>query len=114
MFWVMWITIPKRVVMKDPKKDNIHHFADEFAFEDLNHESGGEGAHHAKSYPTKDSQISMIMKQISHLNTRIERLEKILEENSWHSLLYLRCNQILGEISYPVAVLCLFGFKAFE
>ena len=89
MFWVMWITIPKRVVMKDPKKDNIHHFADEFAFEDLKHESGGEGAHHAKSYPTKDSQISMIMKQISHLNTRIERLEKILEENSWHSLLYL-------------------------
>ena len=96
MFWVMWITIPKRVVMKDPKKDNIHHFADEFAFEDLNHESGGEGAHHAKSYPTKDSQISMIMKQISHLNMRIERLEKILEENSWHSLLYLRCNQIPG------------------
>ena len=30
----MWITIPKRVVMKDPKKDNIHHFPDEFAFED--------------------------------------------------------------------------------
>ena len=62
--------------MKDPKKDNIHHFADEFAFEDLKHESGGEGAHQAKSYPTKDSQISMIMKQISHLNTRIERLER--------------------------------------
>jgi hypothetical protein len=36
----MWITIPKRVVMKDPKKDNIHHFADEFAFEDLKRESG--------------------------------------------------------------------------
>jgi len=68
--------------MKDPKKDNIHHFADEFAFEDLKHESVVEGAHHAKSYSTKDSQISMIMKQISHLNTRIERLEKILEENS--------------------------------
>jgi hypothetical protein len=48
----MWITIPKRVVMKDPKKDNIHHFADEFAFEDLKHESGGESAHHAKSYLT--------------------------------------------------------------
>ena len=78
----MWLAIPKRVVMKDPKKDNIHHFADEFAFEDLIHESGGEGAHHSKSYLTKDSQFSMIMKQISHLNTRIERLEKILEENS--------------------------------
>ena len=78
----MWITIPKRVVMKDPKKDNIHHFADEFAFEDLMHESGGEGAHHSKSYLTKDSQFSMIMKQISHLNSLIERLEKIIEENS--------------------------------
>ena len=51
MFWVMWITIPKRVVMKDPKKDNIHHFANEFAFEDLNDES--EGEHHTKSYLTK-------------------------------------------------------------
>ena len=37
----MWITIPKGVVMKDPQKDNIHHFTDEFAFEDLKHESGG-------------------------------------------------------------------------
>jgi hypothetical protein len=69
----MWITIPKRVVMKDPKKDNIHLFADEFAFEDLKHESGGESAHHAKSYLTKDDQFSMIMKQISHLNTQIDQ-----------------------------------------
>ena len=68
--------------MKDPKKENIHHFADEFAFEDLKHESEVEGEHHTKSYLIKDGQYSMIMKQISHLNTRIERLEKILEENS--------------------------------
>ena len=68
--------------MKNPKKDNIHHFADEFAFEDLKHESVVEGAHHAKSYITKDVQFSTLMKKISHLNTRIERLEKILEENS--------------------------------
>ena len=59
--------------MKDPKKDNIHHFADEFAFEDLKHESGGEGAHLAKSYLTKDGQFSMIMKKISHLNTQIDQ-----------------------------------------
>ena len=72
----------QKIVMKDPKKDNIHHFADEFAFEDLKHESEVEGAHHAKSYPIKDDQYSMIMEQISLLNTRIERLEKILEENS--------------------------------
>ena len=69
----MWITILKRVVMKDPKKDTIHHFADEFAFEDLKHESVVEGAHHAKSYLTKDGQFSMIMKQISHLNTQIDQ-----------------------------------------
>ena len=56
MFLVMWITIPKRVVMKDPKKDNIYHFANEFAFE-VKHESEGEGAHQAKSYLTKDGQF---------------------------------------------------------
>ena len=59
--------------MKDPKKDNTHHFANEFAFEDLKHESGSEGAHPAKSYITKDGQFSMIMKQISHLNTQIDQ-----------------------------------------
>ena len=69
----MWITITKRVVMKDPKKDNIHHFADEFAFEDLKHESEVEGAHLTKSYLIKDGQYSMIMKQISHLTTQIDQ-----------------------------------------
>jgi len=59
--------------MKDSKKDNIHHFANEFAFEYLKLESEGEGAHHAKSYLTKDGQFSMIMKQISHLNTQIDQ-----------------------------------------
>ena len=59
--------------MKDPKKDNIHHFADEFAFEDLKHESEVEGAHRAKSYITKDDQFSILMKQISHLNTQIDQ-----------------------------------------
>ena len=78
----MLITIPKRVVMNDLKKDNIHHFADEFAFEDLKHENEVDGAHHAKSYLTRDGQFSMILKEISHLKTRIVRLEKILEENS--------------------------------
>ena len=55
------------------KKDNIHHFADEFAFEDLKRESEGESAHHAKFYLTKDGQFSMIMIQISHLNTQIDQ-----------------------------------------
>ena len=69
----MWIAILKRVVMKDSKKDNTHHFANEYAFEELKHESESEGAHHAKSYLTKDCQFSMIMKQISHLNTQIDQ-----------------------------------------
>ena len=55
--------------MKDLQKDNIHHFTNEFAFEDLKHESVVEGAYHAKSYITKDGQFSMLMKKISHLNT---------------------------------------------
>ena len=68
--------------MKDPKKENIHHFADEFAFEDLKHESEVEGAQHAKSYLIKDGQYSRIMKQMSELNARIEGLEMILEDDS--------------------------------
>ena len=59
--------------MKYLQKDNIHHFTNEFAFEDLKHESVVEGAHHAKSYITKDGQFSMLMKQISHLNTQIDQ-----------------------------------------
>ena len=59
--------------MKYSQKDNIHHFTNEFAFEDLKHESEVEGAHHAKSYITKDGQYSMLMKQISHLNTQIDQ-----------------------------------------
>ena len=74
----MLITIPKRVVMKDPKKDNIHHFTNEFTFEDLKHETKVEGAHHAKSYITKDGQFSMLMKQISHLNTQIDQKGSIV------------------------------------
>ena len=68
--------------MKDPKKYNIHHFADEFAFEDLKGESGVEGAHHTEPYLTKEGQFALIMKQISKINERIERLEKVLEEKS--------------------------------
>jgi len=48
-------------------------FCQRIRFEDLKHESEGEGAHHAKPYLTKDGQFSMIMKQISHLNTQIDQ-----------------------------------------
>ena len=39
--------------MKDAKINNIEHFADEVAFEELKDESEVEGAHHAKYYITK-------------------------------------------------------------
>ena len=68
--------------MKYKKVENIHHFADEFAFEDLKRESGVEGAHHTKHYLTIEGQFALIMKQISEINERIERLEKVLEEKS--------------------------------
>lgn len=68
--------------MKDQKIDNIHHFADEFAFEDLKGESGVKGAHHTEPNLTKEGQFALIMKQISEINERIERLEKVLEEKS--------------------------------
>ena len=54
-------------------KKNIHHFANDFAFEDLKHESEGEGAHLTKYYLTKDGQFSIIMKQILHLNIQIDQ-----------------------------------------
>ena len=72
----------KGVVVKDKKTENIHHFADEFAFEDLKGESGVESAHHTKHHLTKEGQFALIMKQISDINGRIERLEKVLEEQS--------------------------------
>ena len=68
--------------MKDQKIDNIHHFADEFAFEDLKGENRIEGAHHTEPRLTKEGQFALIMKQISEINERIERLEKVLEEKS--------------------------------
>ena len=68
--------------MKDKKIEHIHHFADEFAFEDLKGESGVESAHHTKHHLTKEGQFALIMKQISDINGRIERLEKVLEDKS--------------------------------
>ena len=59
--------------MKDPNHDIIHQFANEFAFQALKHEREGAGAYHALSYITQVGQFSMIMKQISHLNTQIDQ-----------------------------------------
>ena len=68
--------------MKDPKMENIHHFAHEFAFEDLKDKTGADLAHHTKPHRTIDGQFAQMKKQIADLNMRIDRLEKMLEEQS--------------------------------
>ena len=65
--------------MKDGKMKNIHHFADEFAFEDLKDESKEEHRHQSKLNPVSTSQFSQMKKQIADLNIRIDNIEKLLE-----------------------------------
>ena len=65
--------------MKDVKMKNIHHFADEFAFEDLKDKSGADHGHHSKPHKVSTGQFAEMKKQISDLNTRIDKLEKLLE-----------------------------------
>jgi len=63
--------------MKNKKKEHIHHFVQEFAFEGISDEKESR----AKSEPffTIDGQLGMLKKQISEMNARIEKLEKIIE-----------------------------------
>ena len=61
------------------KIDNIHHFADEFALEDLESEGKVEGIHHTKSHKTNDDQLKELKQQVSEINKRVFRLEKILD-----------------------------------
>jgi len=63
------------------KLDNIHHFADEFALEDLEREGKVEGIHHQKAHK-KNDQLTELKKQVSDINKRIFRLEKIIESKS--------------------------------
>ena len=70
--------------MKDVKMKNIHHFADEFAFEDLIHESEGEHGHQSKLNPVSTSQFTQMKKQIADLNIRIDKIEKLLESKFWN------------------------------
>ena len=63
--------------MKNKKKEHIHHFVQEFAFES----NSDEKKSMPKSEPffTIDGQLGMLKKQISEMNARIEKLEKIIE-----------------------------------
>ena len=63
--------------MKSKNKEHIHHFVQEFAFEGTSDEKESR----AKSEPffTIDGQLGMLKNQISEMNARIEKLEKIIE-----------------------------------
>ena len=65
--------------MKEGKMKNIHHFADEFALEDLKDESKEEHGDQSKLNPVSTSQFSQMKKQIADLNIRIDNIEKLLE-----------------------------------
>ena len=65
--------------MKDGNIKNIHHFADEFAFEDLKDKSGADHGHRSKPHHVSTGQFTEMEKQIADLNTRIDKLEKLLE-----------------------------------
>ena len=65
--------------MKDGKMKNIHHFADEFAFQDLKDESKKEHGHQSKLNLVSNSQFTQMKKQIADLNIRIDKIEKLLD-----------------------------------
>ena len=68
--------------MKDQTMDNIHHFAHEFAFEDLKDKTGVDRAHHSRPHRTRDGQNAQMKKQIADLAKRVSRLEKLLESKT--------------------------------
>ena len=70
--------------MKEGKMKNIHHFADEFAFEDLKDESEEKHGRQSKLNPVNTRQFAQMKKQIADLNTRIDKLEKLLESKVWN------------------------------
>ena len=63
--------------MKNKKKEHIHHFVQEFAFEGTSDEK--ESRPKSEPFFTIDGQLGMLKNQISEMNARIEKLEKIIE-----------------------------------
>ena len=63
--------------MKNKKKEHIHHFVQEFAFEDASDEKLN--APKSQTFFTIEGQLGMLKKQISEMNARIEKLEKLIE-----------------------------------
>ncbi len=63
--------------MKNKKKEHIHHFVEEFAFEGSSDEKVR--APKSQTFFTIEGQLGMLKKQISEMNARIEKLEKLIE-----------------------------------
>ncbi len=63
--------------MKNKKKEHIHHFVEEFAFEGSSDEKIR--APKSQTFFTIEGQLGMLKKQISEMNARIEKLEKLIE-----------------------------------
>ena len=63
--------------MKNKNKEHIHHFVQEFAFEGTSDEK--ESRLKSEPFFSIDGQLGMLKNQISEMNARIEKLEKIIE-----------------------------------
>ena len=63
--------------MKNKKKEHIHHFVEEFSFEGSSDEKVR--APKSQTFFTIEGQLGMLKKQISDMNARIEKLEKIID-----------------------------------
>ena len=63
--------------MKNKKKEHIHHFVQEFAFEGSSDEKASSPK--SQTFFTVDGQLAMLKKQISEMNARIDKLEKLIE-----------------------------------
>ena len=66
--------------MKNKKKEHIHHFVEEFAFEGSSDEKVI--APKSQTFFTMEGQLGMLKKQILEMNARIEKLEKLIESKA--------------------------------
>ncbi len=66
--------------MKNKKKEHIHHFVQEFAFEGSSDDKVSTPK--SQTFFTIDGQFGILKKQILEMNARIEKLEKIIASKS--------------------------------
>ena len=62
--------------MKNKKKEHIHHFVEEFSFEGPSDDKVSTPK--SQTFFTIEGQIGMLKKQISEINARVEKLEKLI------------------------------------